>query len=192
MLTVWSGLGYNRRAKFLWEAANMVVNEYSGIFPTSIDELIRLPGIGKNTAGAICAYAFNQPVVFIETNIRTVYIHHFFVNEIDVPDSKIMPLVAATVDTEMPREWYWALMDYGVHIKGTIGNASRNSKHYKKQSTFKGSRRQIRGIIIRQLTSNPQTLVELSARITDERLQEVLNDLVQEKLIQKDLEVYSL
>lgn len=192
VLTAWSGLGYNRRAKFLWEAARMIVVEYGSTFPDSLDQLVKLPGVGKNTAGAICAYAFNQPVVFIETNIRSVYIQHFFEDEREVSDSKLEPLVAATVDIETPREWYWALMDYGVHIKSTIGNTSRNSKHYTKQSTFKGSRREIRGMVIKYLTESHRTKAELMTYISDERLTAVLEDLVTEKLIKRNSDTYSL
>ena len=72
VLTLWSGLGYNRRAKYLHDAAKMIMAEFSGIFPTTYDELVKLPGVGPNTAGAIMTYAYNQPVVFIETNVRTV------------------------------------------------------------------------------------------------------------------------
>ena len=150
VLTAWSGLGYNRRAKFLWQSAQRVVDEYNGVFPQTTAELVNLPGIGKNTAGAIQAYAFNHPVVFIETNIRSVYIHHFFADKTDVSDTDILQLVAATVDSEHPREWYWALMDYGSHLKKSVGNTSKQSKTYMKQSAFHGSKRQIRGQVIKR------------------------------------------
>lgn len=77
VLTMWSGLGYNRRAKFLHEAAQMIENEFGGTFPDALQELVKLPGVGVNTAGAIVAYSFNQPVSFIETNVRTVYFYQF-------------------------------------------------------------------------------------------------------------------
>ena len=93
VLTAWQGLGYNRRAKFLWQAAQMVEAEFAGVFPQDQKELTRLPGIGINTAGAIMAYAYDQPVSFIETNIRTVFIHHFFHDQQAVPDQLIMQIV---------------------------------------------------------------------------------------------------
>ena len=77
VLKQWQGLGYNRRAKYLHEAARMIVDEFGGEFPKDQKDMQRLPGVGKNTAGAIAAYSFNQPSVFVETNIRTVFIHHF-------------------------------------------------------------------------------------------------------------------
>lgn len=188
VLTAWSGLGYNRRAKFLWQTAQKI----AGPFPDTLESLVALPGIGTNTAGAILAYSFNKPVVFVETNIRTVYIHYFFADHTDIHDKNILSLVEATLDKEYPREWYWALMDYGVYIKATVGNTSRNSKHYAKQSSFKGSKRQIRGLIIRTLTDGPKSYQHLRELTTDNRLDEVLEDLQKEQLIQQDGQLFRL
>lgn len=188
VLTAWSGLGYNRRAKFLWQAAQAV----NGEFPTTLEGLIALPGIGKNTAGAIQAYSFNQPVVFIETNVRTVYIHHFFAGRDDVDDKEITELVAATVDKEHPREWYWAIMDYGSHLKATVGNTSRYSKHHTKQSKFEGSGRQIRGKVIKLLIQRPYKYEELVEVINDSRLDAILNQLTQEELVGQQDSTYRL
>ena len=188
VLTAWSGLGYNRRAKFLWQAAQQI----DGSFPDTVEELVKLPGIGANTAAAIAAYSFNQPVSFIETNIRTIYIHHFFPDRVDVHDRELLKIVAATVDHEHPREWYWALMDYGVHLKATVGNTSRNSKHYAKQSTFEGSKRQIRGQVIRLLTNGPASKSSIRSEITDDRLSAVLVDLIAEQFIVQESETYRL
>lgn len=185
VLIIWSGLGYNRRAKFLHQAAQMVVEEYGGVFPQTSAELVRLPGIGVNTAGAILAYAYNQPVVFVETNIRTVIIHHFFADDSSVPDKAILEIAEQLLDPEHPREWYWALMDYGSYLKKTVGNLNRQSKTYAKQSTFAGSKRQIRGQVIRKLAAAAQTPAQLEQEIADERLQEVLADLLAEGLIVK-------
>jgi len=183
VIKAWSGLGYNRRAKFLWQAAQAVTEQYHGQLPDSQAALVALPGIGVNTAGAVMAYAFNKPVVFIETNIRTVYIHHFFADATAVHDRDISDMVAATVP-DNAREWYWALMDYGTHLKQTVGNASRNSAHYSRQSAFAGSRRQLRGSVLRALHDGGKTAAELHVLLTDERLDGVLADLVQESFIE--------
>lgn len=190
VLRTWQGLGYNRRAKFLWQAAQVIAQ--LGIFPNTQDKLVKLPGIGPNTAGAILAYAYNQPAVFIETNVRSVYIHHFFQDKVDVSDKEILALLTQTLDREHPREFYWVLMDYGSHLKAMSGNPNRASKHYTKQSVFKGSRRQIRGSVIRALSGGTQTMAELTAIITDERLESILNDLVAEGLVQISRSGYSL
>ena len=155
VLQVWQGLGYNRRAIALQETAKKVVLDYNGILPDTPEQLRTLPGIGSYTAGAIAAFAFQQPVPFIETNIRAVYIHCFFQDRHDVKDSEIMPLVRATLDRTNPREWYYALMDYGVMLKRTHTNPSRKSAHHTRQSRFEGSDRQIRGEILKFLLRKP-------------------------------------
>ncbi len=188
VLRVWQGLGYNRRAKYLWLAARQI--DQLGAFPGSAEELVRLPGIGTNTAGAILAYAFNESVVFIETNVRTVIIHHFFADAEDIPDSAIRDSLSQVLNHETPREFYWALMDYGSHLKTTQGNASRRSKHYAKQSTFVGSKRQIRGAVIRALSSGAHTIEDLG--LSDERLPTVLSELVAEGLIRQKANLYHL
>ncbi len=192
VLKQWSGLGYNRRAKFLWQAAQRIVADYSGELPSTTSELVKLPGIGSNTAAAIAAYAYNQPVVFVETNIRTVFIHHFFPDTDQVADKDILPLITKALDYEHPREWYWALMDYGSYLKKSVGNASKASKHFIKQSTFEGSLRQVRGAVIRRLTAGSASLNELHDLLPDDRLQRVLDDLVGEELIHHKNHTYSL
>lgn len=187
VLEMWSGLGYNRRAKFLHEAAKYIENEHRGSLPVREEELRKLPGVGNNTAGAIMAYAFNEPTVFIETNIRTAYIFHFFHGKEGVGDVELLPHIAATVDKENPREWYWALMDYGSYIKRTEGNYSKASKHHAKQSRFEGSKRQVRGKILKELIARPgQTSKSLSKNIIDDRLPAVLYDLIAEGLVKNE------
>jgi A/G-specific adenine glycosylase len=185
VLAAWSGLGYNRRAKYLWQSAKKVVGEYHGELPHTLAELTALPGVGPNTAGAILAYAYNQPVVFIETNIRTVVIHHFFADQAQkVSDKQISQLVEATLDYTNPREWYWALMDYGTHLKATVGGQLQRVQAYRPQSRFAGSRRQVRGQVLRALIAAPTlSTAQLAKVVADERLPEVLESLKKEGLI---------
>lgn len=192
VLRAWSGLGYNRRARFLHQSAKAVVAQYNGVFPADQKQLVALPGIGVNTAGAILAYTYNLPVVFVETNIRTVYIHHFFAERSDVPDAEIVAKVAETLDREHPREWYWALMDYGAYLKQQIGNLNKLSKSYAKQSAFHGSKRQIRGQVLKLLAGGPLVYTELEAKITDERLPLVIQDLLSEGLINEAADGFQL
>lgn len=192
VLMLWSGLGYNRRAKFLWQLAQQVVTEYNGEVPRDAAKLVQLPGIGKNTAAAILAYSFNTPVVFIETNIRTVFLHHFFHDRDGVSDAELMPLVESALDTKNPREWYWALMDYGTFVKQSTPNPSRRSKHFTKQSVFAGSKRKVRGEVLKLLTESKLTKVQFEKQITDERLATVLVDLESEGLIEKIGQTYCL
>lgn len=197
VLQVWQGLGYNRRAKFLWQAAQAVCLQHGGVVPRSTEQLVALPGIGSNTAGAIMAYAWDEPAVFIETNVRTVYIHHFFADSDAITDAEIRPLIIESLlhiqDFGLtPREFYWALMDYGTFLKKTVGNLSRRSKQYAKQSAFEGSERQIRGAVLRLLAVGPCASDTMRQRIADQRLPKVLQDLEQESLIVQRDGVYTL
>lgn len=186
VLTLWSGLGYNRRAKFLHEAAKKVMTDFDGHFPDTHEGLVSLPGVGVNTAGAILAYSFNTPVTFIETNVRTVYFHHFFEDREGVTDKELREAVEATVDTEHPREWYWGIMDYGSYLKRQGASRNSQSKHYKKQSALKGSVREIRGQIVRELAGNDMTLDELQAVVTvDERFPKALDGLRRDGLVEE-------
>jgi A/G-specific adenine glycosylase len=192
VLRAWSGLGYNRRAKYLKQAAEVIVTDFEGKLPGTQPDLIRLPGVGNNTAGAVMAYAYNAPVTFIETNIRTVYIHHFFSDQTDVPDRAITELVAESLDRENPREWYWALMDYGSQLKQSGIKLNPLSKGYTKQSIFEGSRRQVRGKVLKHLHDGPASLLQLQAEIADDRLETVLSDLVTEGMIKREGGKYHL
>ena len=106
VLLEWQGLGYNRRGKALHSIAQKVVQEYKSALPHELHILTTFSSIGLNTAGSICAFAFNTPTVFIETNIRTVFIHFFFKDKERIDDKDILKLVEKTLDTENPREWY--------------------------------------------------------------------------------------
>lgn len=187
VLRMWQGLGYNRRAKMLHEMAKRIMKEYAGTFPKTYKELKGLPGVGPYTAGAVMAFAYNTPSPIIETNIRTVFIHHFFNNQSDISDADIYPLIERTLDRENPREWYYALMDYGAYVKRTIGNPNRQSKHYTTQSAFKGSDRQIRGAIIRALTEHGLTRSKLHRELPFDmqRIDEQLARLQKEGMVSK-------
>lgn len=187
VLRLWNGLGYNRRAKFLHEAAKKTVA--LGGFPTTHRGLQELPGVGPNTAGAIMAYAYNEPVVYVETNVRTVYFYHFFEATDQVDDKQIIELMEQTIDQEHPREFYWAMMDYGSWLKRQGAGRISQSKHYKKQSQLKGSVREIRGQIIRGLTKSDMNQAKLEAFVTlDERFSTALAGLVRDGLVTKNQE----
>jgi len=188
VLSVWQGMGYNRRAIALQKCAVRVINEYGGILPADVDILATFPGIGRATASSIAAFAFNLPVVFIETNIRRVYIHFFFSGTDTVSDADLLPIVETSLYRKNPRVWYWALMDLGSALKKTVPNPNRRSVHYSKQSPFEGSDREIRGTIIRILLSE-QGMSEkqlLDIRIEDPaRIHKLLAALISEGFIVK-------
>ncbi len=195
VLTVWQGMGYNRRAVSLQKCAVKIMTEYNGVLPANVDQLATFPGIGKATASSIAAFAFNMPVVFIETNIRRVFIHFFFSGSETVSDSAILPLVERTLDRANPRVWYWALMDLGSALKKTVTNPNRRSSHYTKQSPFEGSDRKIRGIILKLLLrehvlEEEEFLIRLSEDRS--RILRILGTLESEGFIQRRADGYCL
>jgi A/G-specific adenine glycosylase len=186
VLLHWSGLGYNRRARFLQRMAQTVIEERKGIFPDTFEELLKLPGVGHYTAGAISAFAYNKPVPVIETNVRTVYLHHFYTDTTEtISDKELMLLIGVTLDQQNPREWYWALMDYGTHLKSTGVKIHRNSTQYKKQSAFKGSLREVRGGILKMLTKKLATKQSLVKNLgfDIERIEMALAQLIKEGFV---------
>lgn len=195
ILQVWQGMGYNRRALYLKKIAEIVVTQHKGKLPDDPAILDTFPGIGEATAASIVAFAFNKPVVFIETNIRRVFIHLFFEDrKLKVDDREILPLVEKTLDVKNPREWYWALMDYGAHLGKTVDNPNKKSKHYSIQSKFEGSDRQVRGEILRILLKKSQTeknIIEVLKKKND-RVKNILQNMIKEGLIEYKLQKYSI
>ncbi|NTW58743.1 MAG: A/G-specific adenine glycosylase [Nitrospirae bacterium] len=193
LLKIWSGMGYNRRALSLRKLAQVVVAEHKGRLTSDPDILVTLPGIGKYTAGAVAAFAFNKPVIFMDTNIRRVFIHEFFRDRQHIHDDELVPLVRLTLDTKNPRKWYNALMDYGAVLKKEHGNPNKRSVHYTRQSPFENSNRQVRGRIIKALVAGaPLT----EARIVTEtgmaagRVRKNLDQLAREGFIVKKEDRY--
>jgi len=187
VLALWQGLGYNRRALALIKIARIVVDEFNGELPDDVEILQTFPGIGITTASEIATFAFGKPAVFIETNIRRVFIYFFFSGKVEVKDRDIFPLVEKTMDRSDPRNWYYALMDYGVMLKKAVPNPNRRSAHYTKQSPFQGSDRQIRGGILRILLARPHcTGVEISKELNarPDRVKKILKQLQREGFVQ--------
>jgi len=195
VLAVWQGLGYNRRGLLLHRMAQEIALRYRGRIPDTPEELITLPGIGPATAGSIAAFAFDRPVIFIETNIRTVFLHFFFPQEERVPDERLLPLIERTLDRKNPRRWYSALMDYGSMLKKSCPNPSRRSAHYQRQPPFEGSRRQLRGLIVRTLLQHSGISVKRIAEFInrpEEAVQMAMGDLIREQIVAKRGRKYAI
>jgi len=195
VLREWAGLGYNRRGRNLKLAAETIVSDYGGAVPRTREDLLQLPGIGPYTANAIRCFAFNEPVVFIETNIRSVLLHFFFQNEEAVPDKQLVPILEAALDHEHPRDWYYALMDYGAQLKKILVTPNRRSAHYSRQSPFKGSLREARGFLVRLLAERgPSRLEELAAStpIEYERLKTALDSLIKDQMVAEQSGCYMI
>ena len=177
VLILWQGLGYQRRAKALLTIAK----EHTKL-PKDFDELLKLSGVGTYTASAISAFAydrFSHPV--LETNIRTVLIEYFHQGELEVHDGMLYDDLARLetykeVKDSGARVWYYALMDFGAHLKRQKISHNKKSAHYVKQTPYKGSLRELRAKTLFAITHKkdlPQ----------DERITTVLSTLVREEYI---------
>lgn len=169
VLTLWQGLGYNRRALSLKRAAEQVCASGSMELPATFEELIALPGIGPATAAGVMAFAHEKPAVYVETNVRAVFLHELFPDEMSVPDADLIPYVADAADTLDPRGWNYALLDYGAALKRAGENPTRASTTYARQSKFTGSRRQKRAALVRIVLQMPAGIsIEDASRLLDE------------------------
>lgn len=188
VLRVWQGLGYNRRALALKRSAEIIVKKYGGRLPDTPELLQAFPGIGRATSGSIVAFAFNKPIPFIETNIRRVFIHFFFPQHKAVLDEDILELVRRTLPAKNPREWYYALMDYGAYLSRLKENPNRKSAHYKKQSRFQGSLRQLRGKLLRIFLERKKVKQRILSDMISEpesRIERALAALIKEGFISR-------
>jgi len=194
VLKQWQGLGYNRRGKYLHDIAKKITHEYGGIFPESGSDLRSLPGIGSYTESAIQAFSYNKPATLIETNTRTAVIYHFFKEKKEVTDKEIESILErcykkGTKAFKQPREWNWALMDYGSHLKKEVGNLNKKSKTYTRQSRFEGSSRQLRSQILKYILEKPgsseQEIIHASAGSRKQEIPHLLLTLKAEGMIMK-------
>jgi len=176
ILVLWQGLGYQRRAKAL-----LAIAKSTKQLPTTEKELLTLPGIGTYTATAILAFAYNTFGFMLETNIRTVLIDEFHTKKSTVPDT----LLKKDLDTLMKlpsvkkvgaRIWYWALMDYGAHLKVNGISHNARTESYTKQTSYKNSFRKVRAEVLFAITHN-------EALSQDERVPAVLKELHTEGFI---------
>lgn len=184
----WQGLGYNRRALYLQQIAQWVMTNHNGTLPQDPLILETQKGIGHATARSICTFAFNIPTVFIETNIRSVFLHEFFNGQTNVHDKQLLPLIEQTVNAQDPRSWYYALMDYGVFLKATIPNPNIHSAHHSKQTKFEGSTRQIRGAILRLLLNQQYSqndLLHIIAKQYPHAIQSKTKLILQKMILEK-------
>ena len=160
LLAEWSGLGYNRRAIFLGRMAEAVVRDHGGRLPDTPHALRSLPGIGEYTSHAILIFAFNRPLVAVDTNIRRVVLHELQLPA-DTEDTEIRQIAAQLLPRGRARDWHYALMDYS-----SLALPKRLEKTPPKstQSRFAGSQRQIRGEIIRRLTNQRSVAIRVVAK----------------------------
>lgn len=177
VLDEWQGMGYNRRALALLQAARQVA-DVGGELPREADELEALPGIGPATAAGIRAFAYNLPGVYLETNVRAVLLHELYPDADQVPDRELAAVVRATCPADDrdpaddPRTWYYALLDYGAHLKRILPNPSRRARAHVRQTSFEGSHRQKRAAVVRILLAAQPAggidVAEVAVRLSDQ------------------------
>lgn len=183
VLRLWSGLGYNRRAIWLQDAARTVAEMEE--FPSDPTELRKLKGIGRYSSNSILIFAFNADLTTIDTNIRKIFVDESFLSP-DATESHAYMVANQLLPHGKSRDWHNALMDYGAafYSKKSPSNGS---------TRFAGSKRQIRGKIIKLLTKGtPLSVKKLQAEIKHEELESILEDLVKDGLIQKINGKYSI
>ncbi|MFW9851901.1 MAG: Fe-S cluster assembly protein HesB [Candidatus Thorarchaeota archaeon] len=180
LLSTWSGLGYNRRALWLQEAAKQIIENKS--FPQTVKELQELKGVGKYTARSILIFAFNSDLATVDTNIRRILIAEGFASE-ETNERELFEIAEKMVPKGKARDWANALMDYGA-MKLTASKTG--IKPISKQGKFTGSDRQYRGKILKILVNKKKiTLDKLQDEIDlhEKKLDEILQKMIKEGLV---------
>ena len=119
VLHLWSGLGYYSRARNLYKAAQIIKREFSGVFPDRLEQLIKLPGIGRSTAGAILALSMNQPQAILDGNVKRVLCRYYAVREwpgSTATQRHLWQLAEQHVSRTHPADYTQAIMDLGATL----------------------------------------------------------------------------
>ena len=198
VLRVWSGLGYNRRAKFLYECAKTIMAKHGGKFPNTYEELVLLPCIGRSTAGALLAFSFRQDTPMIDTNIRRILARVFFKKKLP-SDKALYDFAVTLIPRGKGRIWNYAMLDLGatlctardhssdcpfMKLHGKVGDFI-----YKKpQKKFAGSRRFYRGQILKLLASKHEleyASIQKSLKLSKHDVVSIITDLLKEGLVKR-------
>lgn len=116
LLKAWEGLGYYRRVRGLRAAAQMIVADHGGQFPSEFADVLRLPGVGRYTAGAVVSFAYNQAAPIVDGNIVRVLSRLFDFHEVSDTGAghrRLWELATALLDEKNPRVYNSALMELG-------------------------------------------------------------------------------
>jgi A/G-specific adenine glycosylase len=183
-LGLWAGLGYYRRALSLRDSAVAIVERHGGVVPNDLRALLALPGIGPYTARAVLAFAFEEPVGALDTNIGRVLARAVAGRSLTRPEAQ--RVVDELVSGRRPREFNLALMDLGATLctsqrpscavcpinaasscvwqrKGGSDPARRSAASSRPQPRFEGSNRQGRGRLLRAARTGPIASLDVAA-----------------------------
>lgn len=182
VVSAWDGLGYNRRAVALSEAARTIVREFGGLVPREPAILRRLPGVGPYTAGAVSSLAYGWPVPAVDTNVRRIVARVWFGSDPDdISLAQLAAEAAAWVPRDDPGTWNQALMDLGREICRPSPRCSAcplamrcrfreagggRPPHGGRPVPFEGSTRQVRGAVVRLLRRRPRATLRWLAAET--------------------------
>jgi A/G-specific adenine glycosylase len=202
-------LGYNNRAKYLHEAARQVTEDHGGEFPTTPDGLSELMGVGPYTANAVASFAFNNGDAVVDTNVKRVLHRAFGVPD---DDSEFESAASELMPEGESRVWNNAIMELGGVACGKTPQCDEAGCPWRRfchayetgdftapdvptQPKFEGSRRQMRGRVVRVLGEYDElTLDELGPRVRvdyggetgEEWLRGLLSDLHDDGLVEFD------
>jgi A/G-specific adenine glycosylase len=185
VLRLWSGLGYPRRAKSLQEAARMMSERFDATVPSSIDDLLSLPGVGPYTAHAVATFAFDVPVAVLDTNVGRVVSRALANRALRPREAQV--LATALLPRSDVAAFNQAMLDLGAQYctrtprcvtcpvrgacrfwrEGGEDPAPRSAAVSRSQAPFAGSDRQVRGRVLRSLHDGPLTRRTLIARLAD-------------------------
>lgn len=183
LLQVWSGLGYNRRAIWLKEAASQIVAR--GEFPQVVKELQNLKGVGPYTSRSILIFAFNRDLAAVDTNIRRVLIASGFADE-STSDKMLQSIADSVLLRGRSRDWHNALMDYGSQV---LTSSSTGISPTSTQPCYEGSSRQVRGAVIRALTETNELglgdlMLLLDCDLEESELESIMSQLIVDGLVE--------
>lgn len=123
LLKAWEGLGYYSRVRNMQKAAQQIMEDHGGVFPSSYDEISKLKGIGPYTAGAIASIAFGLPEPAVDGNVMRVLARLFEVDyDIGVPTNRkiFQAMMEVLIDPDRPGDFNQALMDLGSDIESPV------------------------------------------------------------------------
>jgi A/G-specific adenine glycosylase len=205
VLHAWAGLGYNRRAVWLHEAARAVCRDHDGLVPRDVEVLASLPGVGSYTAAALASIAYGEPVAAIDANVRRVVARVARGAEAhELSHRAISGIANGWIEAERPGLWNSALMDLGrvvcrprvprcgecplgsacaFRASGRAASSPRPS-----QGPFEGSFRQLRGAIVQALRGRDTSTATELGRITGsdgERARLAIDALMRDGLLER-------
>ncbi len=189
IIRIWKGLGYNKRALYLFKSAQTIRDTYRGVIPNREQDLLTLPGVGKYTARAILVFAYKHDVAMVDTNIRRIITHHFFAGE--KQDDRIIQRVAdELVPAGRSWEWHQALMDYGaLQLQHEVPKQKKRTKS--SAVPFARTNRFLRGRIIDALRVAPASEDEITETMmmqyerTSSEISHALEGLIRDGMIHR-------